>query len=622
MNGKFHFSSALVGLVVFGGAFFAALTWFADDSTGTGIGVVAMNLLGGSDGLKVPVFIVVVLLAALFATITIYKSQQKLLAQNLRSIEQQYALSIAATQDGMWFKDFQTDDEIFTPRWMEILGFSQGDIRHDRAVSTIHPDDSERAAQTLRAHLDSKSPYDLEIRLRHKKGFYVWVRTKGHAVWAENGEPIRMAASITEITDRMRAEDALRESQGQFKAIADNSPSPIYLMDTDSNLLMVNRTYQKFYGITGEQALTMPISEWLGGFNAEMLLEADQKVLKTGKPLELQFETELFDGTNRQMQSIKFPIFDADNNIVGIGGIDNDVTEQKQAEKNQVAAMHAAEAANRSKSEFVANMSHELRTPLNAIIGFSEIMANEFLGPVGSPRYLEYANDINGSGTHLLEIINSMLDLSKVEAGKFELQESTIDVPAAVQTCLTLIRGQAEKLGVHIENNTPAGLPELIADERNLKQILLNLLTNALKFTSAGGKITVETWCRQDAGYVFTITDTGVGIAEEDIPMVLAPFGQVESALSRTQQGTGLGLPLTKSFVELHGGSFDLRSTVGVGTTVTVRFPSERIVPKRLSDKPLLDSQAKEEPAASPPAEKKPASSPRAKEKKASLAAN
>jgi len=622
MNGKFHFSSALIGLAVFGGAFFAALNWFVDEPTETGIGIVALNFLGGSDGLKVPVFIVVVLLAGWLATITIFKSREKLLAQSLRSSEDQYALSIAATQDGMWFKDFQTGDEIFTLRWMEILGFSQGDIRHERAVSVIHRDDQQRAAQTLRVHLDSKSPYDMEIRLRHKKGFYIWVRTKGQAVWDENGEPIRMAASITEITDRMRAEDALRQSQGQFKAISDNSPSPIYLMDTESRLLMVNRSYQKFYGITGEQALTMPISEWLGGFNAEMLLEADQKVLMTGKPLELQFETELFDGTNRLMQSIKFPIFDTDNNIVGIGGIDNDVTEQKQAEKNLVAAMHAAEAANRSKSEFVANMSHELRTPLNAIIGFSEIMANEFLGPVGSPKYLEYAKDINGSGTHLLEIINSLLDLSKVEAGKFELQDDTIDVPAAVQACLTLVKGQAEKLGVHIENNTPAGLPALIADERNLKQVLLNLLTNALKFTPAGGKITIETWCRQDTGYIFTITDTGVGIAEEDIPMVLAPFGQVESALSRTQQGTGLGLPLTKSFVELHGGSFDLRSTVGNGTTVTVRFPSERIVPKRLSDKPLLDPKDEEKPVSKSQGDEKSATKPRAKEKRVSLATN
>jgi PAS domain S-box-containing protein len=595
MNGKFHFSSALIGLAVFGGAFFAALTWFADNSAETGTGAVALNLLGASAGLKVPVFIVVVLLAAWLATITIFKSREKILVQNLRASEDQYSLSIAATQDGMWFKDFQTGDEIFTLRWMEILGFSQGDIRHDRAVSIIHPDDHERAAQTLRVHLDSKSPYDLEIRLRHKQGYYVWVRTKGQAVWDENGEPIRMAASITEITDRMRAEDALRQSQGQFKAISDNSPSPIYLTDTESRLLMVNRTYQKFYGVTEEQALTMPTSEWLGGINAEMLLEADQKILMSGKPLELQFETEMFDGTKRQMQSVKFPIFDADNNVIGIGGIDTDVTEQKLAEKNLKTAMHAAEAANRSKSEFVANMSHELRTPLNAIIGFSEIMANEFMGPVGSPKYLEYAKDINGSGSHLLEIINTMLDLSKVEAGKFELQEDTIDVPEAVNACLTLIKGQAEKRGVHLENNTPEGLPALIADQRNLKQILLNLLTNAIKYTPAGGKITIETWCRQDTGYVFTISDTGVGIAEEDIPMVLAPFGQVESALSRTEQGTGLGLPLTKSFVELHGGSFDIRSTVGAGTTVTVRFPSERIVPKRLSDKPLLDGAKDEE---------------------------
>ena len=591
MTGKVHFPSALVGLALFAGVFFAALAWFSDETTGEGIGVVALNLVGGSGGLKVPVFIVVVLMAVLAGVITIFNSREKLLKQSLRTSEEEHALLLAATQDGMWFWDFRNDEQTYSPRWMDILGYSQTDIRDGRAVSSIHPDDHDRATQSLRAHLDSKSPYDLEIRLLHKKDYYVWVRSKGQAVWDDEGKAIRMAASITEITDRMRAEDALRRSQGQFKAIADNSPSPIYLMDTDSHLLMVNRTYQKFYGVTEEQTQTMPISEWLGGFNTETLLEADQKILKTGKPLELQFETDLFDGTKRLIQAIKFPIFDDDNNIIGIGGIDNDVTEQKQAEKNMIAAMHAAEAANRSKSEFVANMRHELRTPLNAIIGFSEIMANEFLGPVGSPKYLEYAKDINGSGTHLLEIINSMLDLSKVEAGKFELQDDIIDVPVALQASLTLVKGQAEKCEVAIDNNSAADLPDLRADERNLKQIFLNLLTNAIKFTPAGGKITIDAWARQDTGYIFKISDTGIGIAPEDVPMVLKPFGQVESAISRTQQGTGLGLPLTKSFVELHGGSLDLHSTMGAGTTVTVRFPAERIVPKKLSETTLSEPE-------------------------------
>ena len=206
------------------------------------------------------------------------------------------------------------------------------------------------------------------------------------------------------------------------------------------------------------------------------------------------------------------------------------------------------------------------------------------------------------SNSQLLEIINNMLDLSKVEAGKFELQEDSIDIPAALTACVTLVQGLAEKRGVVIENNAPSDLPALYADESNLKQILLNLLTNAIKFTPAEGKVTIEAWCRQDTGYIFTITDTGKGIAEEDIPMVLSPFGQVESALSRIEQGTGLGLPLTKSFVELHGGSLDLRSTVGAGTTVTVRFPATRIVPKKLSEMSV--------------------SCPQTVEKEASLAAN
>ncbi len=241
-------------------------------------------------------------------------------------------------------------------------------------------------------------------------------------------------------------------------------------------------------------------------------------------------------------------------------------------------AKEQAEIANRTKSEFLANMSHELRTPLNAILGFSELMGNATLGPLGNPKYEEYTKDINDSGRHLLGLIQDILDLSKIEAGKLELDAEDIEVARAIRSCMVLVKERAKNGGVTLKTDLPDGLPALHADQRKLKQILVNLLSNAVKFTPAGGEVTLKAWSRPDSGYVFQVIDSGIGIALKDIPTALSPFGQVDTAMSRKYEGTGLGLPLTKSLVEMHGGSLNLQSEVGVGTTVTVRFPKERIV--------------------------------------------
>ena len=237
-----------------------------------------------------------------------------------------------------------------------------------------------------------------------------------------------------------------------------------------------------------------------------------------------------------------------------------------------------ARAADRAKSEFLAAMSHELRTPLNAVLGFSEVIKTETFGPVGSVQYRDYANDIHASGQHLLALINDILDLSKIESGKDELQNETLEVCEIISSVLKLVEHRAEQGNIKLELELPGHPPALRADERKLKQILVNLLSNAIKFTDAGGGVTLKTWCRVDSGYVFQITDTGIGIAPEDIPKALSRFGQIDGDVKSQYEGTGLGLPLTKALVELHGGVLDLQSEVGVGTTVTVRFPAVRVV--------------------------------------------
>ncbi len=254
-----------------------------------------------------------------------------------------------------------------------------------------------------------------------------------------------------------------------------------------------------------------------------------------------------------------------------------DVSARDRLVEEVALARDQAKAANKSRSEFLAMMSHELRTPLNAVIGYSEIIKQETFGPVGSPKYREYVDDIHDSGCRLLSIINDILDLSKLDTGGLELREADVAVGGALDASALLVRERALTDGVTLELIYGDDLPSLRADERKLKQIVVSILSNAVKFTDRGGTVTLNAWCRPDSGYVIQVADTGIGMALDDIPKALAPFGQIDSALNRRYEGIGIGLPLTKALVEMHSGSIDVQSKLGVGTTVTIRFPAERI---------------------------------------------
>jgi len=269
-----------------------------------------------------------------------------------------------------------------------------------------------------------------------------------------------------------------------------------------------------------------------------------------------------------------------------IDGFNMMLTRTQAYDQNLRTAHDRAEAANRAKSEFLANMSHELRTPLNAIIGFSEIIKDERVAPGGIDVYRVYARDIHESGMHLLGLINDILDLSKIESGEDKLHEEDFGILALVGSVAMLVTGRAEKHGVELKLDVSDDVRALRADQRKLKQILINLLANAIKFTPAGGKVTLRIRSSAEGGVLFQIIDTGIGIAPEDIPKALAPFQQIDGDLDRKYEGTGLGLPLAKALIEMHGGSLDLQSEVGVGTTATVRLPAERIV--ELPDNPRV----------------------------------
>ncbi|MGB8746901.1 MAG: HAMP domain-containing sensor histidine kinase [Pseudolabrys sp.] len=254
------------------------------------------------------------------------------------------------------------------------------------------------------------------------------------------------------------------------------------------------------------------------------------------------------------------------------------IGELEQAKAISDEARRRAEAANIAKSRFLAQMSHELRTPLNAILGFSEVMKTEVFGAHAVPAYKEYSSDIHNSGVHLLGLINEILDLSRIEAGRYELKEESVSLVSIVEDCHHLLKLRASNRGIIIHEMFEPALPRLWADERAIRQICLNLLSNAIKFTPQGGEIWLKGGWTAAGGQYVSVKDTGAGIPEEEIPVVLASFGQGSNSIKSVEQGAGLGLPIAKSLVDLHGGTFSLKSKLRIGTEVIVTFPPERVV--------------------------------------------
>lgn len=253
-----------------------------------------------------------------------------------------------------------------------------------------------------------------------------------------------------------------------------------------------------------------------------------------------------------------------------------DLTERKEIEQRELHARVQAEMANRAKTELLANMSHELRTPLNAIIGFSQIFQEQLFGPLGNQQYLEYAADITNSGQHLLTLINDILDVSAIESGNLKLREQSLNLQLVIETSIRMIGNRAKENNLDLATNIENGLPDFFGDERRIKQILLNLLSNAVKFTLPGGKVLVVARCDSTGEIVLQVTDTGIGMDEQELIKANEQFGQVDSSLSRKYEGSGLGLPLTLGLVNLHNGKMKIESTKGEGTKVTISFPRER----------------------------------------------
>jgi signal transduction histidine kinase/HAMP domain-containing protein len=376
-----------------------------------------------------------------------------------------------------------------------------------------------------------------------------------------------MQASIREM---MRREEAARRSaQARLVDAIEGSHEAMVLVGSDGKIVILNSQVGQFLPHSSEQLTpgapfvealrdVVPVGSLTGGSGVGDPAE----VLATEG--EVQLRPDLWLRVSRSVtQEGGFFLFWSD------------ISDIKEREARLLEAKQEAEAASRAKSYFLATMSHELRTPLNAIIGFSEIIANELFGPVGEPRYQEYGGLVVKSGRHLLNVINSVLDYAKSEAGRAELRCEPVDLTEIVADCLRMVDDQSRRAEIEMRRVLPDAPLVITGDDQKLRQLLLNLVSNAIKFTNAGGSVEVRLAAAADGRPVLSVSDTGIGMKTEDIPTALAPFGQIDSRLARKYEGTGLGLPLAKAFAEMHGAEFVVRSALGVGTTITIVFPQE-----------------------------------------------
>lgn len=438
---------------------------------------------------------------------------------------------------------------------------------------------------------------DFELPWLRPDGKQVYYTLSGKPLLDENGEFAGYRGVGRDITKRKFAEMAQKESEAKFKEYATIASDWFWEMD-------------------GELRFTYfsPRNKEITGFNPDKYLGKTRREISHGKTLDAHWQHHLEDlDAHRAFRNFEYdlkiaggriltisisgnPVFAEDGAFQGYYGTGLDITERKQAEaelarhrdnlqelvnektRELIRAKDDAESANRAKSEFLASMSHELRTPLNAIIGFSDAVKRQIFGLIENPKYLEYIGDIESSGQHLLQLINDILDVSAIEVGKVELSEEEVSIPEVVQSSISLVQARADKGVLSFEMDIPKGLPLIWVDERRVKQILLNLLSNAVKFTPAGGTITTAAHLAEAGDLVLSISDTGVGMAEEEIPKAMSRFGQIDSGLNRKHEGTGLGSPLALGLVELHQGSLLIESEKGSGTKVSVTIPGQRII--------------------------------------------
>lgn len=470
-----------------------------------------------------------------------------------------------------------------SPAAREILGLDPAEMIGGSELGRVHPDDralvADRVARMISGAASDVGSYS--FRALHSDGRTVWLEARDRLIRDDvTGEPMELVSILRDVTERVHDEEELRESEGRYRLLAENATDMIIRLTVDGKRVYMSPAHREILGFE--------IDELMSGASGDL-------VLPDHRPMVDAAVAELASGA-RDVMAIEYQVRHRDGHLIWVEtrlklvrdavtgmpleivGVVRDNSRQKANEEKLRAAHEEAERSNRMRSAFFSNMSHELRTPLNAVIGFADLMRQETLGPLGLPKYREYAEDIHASGVHLLAIINDILDFAKLEAGALVLHQEPVALGTLVATSCRLMATRAEQKGIDLSFSQAEGEPTALCDPIRSRQVLLNLLSNAIKFTPAGGKVRVTAGSAADGAPAIAVADTGIGIAAEDLAKVTEPFGQVDNARNREGDGTGLGLPLSRRLMEMQGGALEITSRLGVGTTVTARFPKHEMV--------------------------------------------
>ncbi|MEM9329986.1 MAG: ATP-binding protein [Pseudomonadota bacterium] len=504
---------------------------------------------------------------------------------------------------GLWDWDLSRGQFYWSKSMFELLGMEPKDdtIGFSEVSKLVHPDDTD--LYRLACSVMEKGLVHVEqvFRMHHVNDEWIWIRLKVEIAGTNTSRP-RLVGIAEDITEQRAIEQATKRKDIRLHDAIENLPEAFVLWDENKKLVMCNSKYQQLHNLSSE--LIQPgmaydeimdlasspdvSSQLLRGLNEDENTRTLEAKLSDGRWLQIN-ERHTKDGgfvsVGTDITAIKrheAKLIDSEKRLMATIADLEQSRHTLQIQKQKLAEMaekyanekNRAEAANRTKSEFLANISHELRTPLNAIIGFSEIMNEGLFGPLGSDKYKEYSKDIYESGSYLLGMINDVLDMSKIEAGRFVLDYTTFNLDEMIDETLRIIKRQSEDRGIEIQDSVSPRI-ELEADRRAIKQILINLLSNAVKFSKEDGRIQIRAKRRGNC-VTITIEDNGIGISRSDLKKLGRPFEQVQNQFTKTHKGSGLGLAISRSLTELHGGAMKIRSMEGNGTIVSIRLPIQR----------------------------------------------
>jgi two-component system cell cycle sensor histidine kinase PleC len=542
--------------------------------------------------------------AALLSLLYLYYTQLRRARENeCISTEANMRVETALSRGrcGLWDFDLSNRQMVWSNSLYEILGLTprQGPLSFSEAARLLRSDEGDLYELARSVGSGKQRQLDQVFRLQHSNGHYVWLRTRAQLLRTATG--LRLVGIAMDVSDQHRLAERYAEADQRLAEAIESTTEAFVLWDKDNRLVMCNAHYRQTYGlpesvlVPGTErsvvyaAATRPIVETRVA-DGDLSGQSRTKEVQLADDRWLQInERRTRDGgwvsvgtDITQLKRHQERLRDSERRLMALisdlsasrHDLEQKTAALSQANVNYEAEKIRAEAANRAKSEFLANMSHELRTPLNAIIGFSEILTAQMFGPVGSPKYAEYARDIHDSGLHLLHVINDILDMSKIEAGHMRLNAEHIDLQPLIEEVLRITSTQADTKNLIIAKRICDDL-SLTGDRRALKQILINLLSNAVKFTPEGGRIELRTHVHEGA-LIVSVADTGIGIPPEAMRKIGQPFEQVQSQYARSQGGSGLGLAISRSLVHLHGGTMKLRSCQGKGTVVSLILPRHR----------------------------------------------